>query len=102
VPDTIRTCDLCLRSYGDDIAFATVPNHWEQLLRASSLSDITPYVWRRSFASIANNLGFTEVTIAALTSAIVGCVAPDHFPAHYRGASMNLFERRIQAMLVVD
>ena len=100
MPDTIRTCDLCLRSYGDDIAFATVPNHWEQLLRASSLSDITPHVLRRSFASMANDLGVT--TIAVLTSAIVGCVAPDHFPAHYRGASMNLFERRIQAMLAVN
>jgi Na+-translocating ferredoxin:NAD+ oxidoreductase RnfA subunit len=55
---------------------------------------------RRSFASMANDLGFT--TIAVLTSAIVGCVAPDHFPAHYRGASMNLFERRIQAMLAVN
>lgn len=32
----------------------------------SSLSDITPHVLRHSFASIANDLGFTEVTIAAL------------------------------------
>lgn len=30
------------------------------------LSDVTPHVLRHSFASIANDLGFTEVTIAAL------------------------------------
>jgi flagellar biosynthesis protein FliR len=30
------------------------------------LADITPHVLRHSFASIANDLGFTEATIAAL------------------------------------
>ena len=42
------------------------PNHWEQIFRASPLADVTPHVLRHSFASIANDLGFTEITIAAL------------------------------------
>jgi integrase len=52
--------------YGDDNVFGSFPNHWEQLFQPSALSDVTPHVLRRSFASVANDLGFTEVTIAAL------------------------------------
>jgi len=51
---------------GEDNAFGSFPNHWEQLFKDSPLSDVTPHVLRHSFASIANDLGFTEVTIAAL------------------------------------
>lgn len=47
-------------------AFGSFPNHWEQIFRKSSLADVTPHVLRHSFASIANDLGFTEITIAAL------------------------------------
>jgi hypothetical protein len=51
---------------GEDNAFGSFPNHWKHLFGDSALSDITPHVLRHSFASIANDLGFTEVTIAAL------------------------------------
>jgi integrase len=60
--------------YGDDNAFGSFPNHWEQLFRKSPLSDVTPHVLRHSFASIANDLGFTEVTIAALVGHAKGSV----------------------------
>jgi len=50
----------------EDGAFGGFPNHWEQIFRNSALADVTPHVLRHSFASIANDLGFTEVTIAAL------------------------------------
>jgi integrase len=59
---------------GDDNAFGSFPNHWEQLFRKSSLSDVTPHVLRHSFASIANDLGFTEVSIAALVGHAKGTV----------------------------
>lgn len=51
---------------GEDNAFGSFPSHWKHIVEDSSLSDITPHVLRHSFASIANDLGFTEVTIAAL------------------------------------
>lgn len=51
---------------GDDNAFGSFPNHWEKIFKDTALADITPHVLRHSFASIANDLGFTEVTIAAL------------------------------------
>ena len=47
-------------------AFGGFPNHWRQIFRASPLADVIPHVLRHSFASIANDLGFTEITIAAL------------------------------------
>ncbi|MDB5604405.1 MAG: hypothetical protein JWP25_1305 [Bradyrhizobium sp.] len=51
---------------GEDNAFGSFPNHWKHTFEDSPLSDVTPHVLRHSFASIANDLGFTEVTIAAL------------------------------------
>jgi integrase len=60
--------------YGDDNAFGSFPNHWEQIFKRSALSDVTPHVLRHSFASIGNDLGFTEVTIAALVGHAKGSV----------------------------
>jgi integrase len=59
---------------GDDNAFGSFPNHWEKIFENTSLADITPHVLRHSFASIANDLGFTEVTIAALVGHSKGSV----------------------------
>ncbi|WP_315806841.1 MULTISPECIES: tyrosine-type recombinase/integrase [unclassified Bradyrhizobium] len=59
---------------GDDNAFGSFPNHWKKILEDTPLSDITPHVLRHSFASIANDLGFTEVTIAALIGHAKGSV----------------------------
>jgi site-specific recombinase XerC len=57
-----------------DNAFGSFPNHWKHIFKDSSLSDVTPHVLRHSFASIANDLGFTEVTIAALVGHAKGSV----------------------------
>ena len=58
----------------EDAAFGGFPNHWKQIFKDSPLADITPHVLRHSFASIANDLGFTEVTIAALVGHAKGSV----------------------------
>lgn len=50
----------------DDTPFGSFPNHWGKILGKTELVGITPHVLRHSFASIANDLGFTEATIAAL------------------------------------
>ncbi|WP_342640258.1 tyrosine-type recombinase/integrase [Rhodoligotrophos ferricapiens] len=59
---------------GDDNPFGSFPNHWKKIFEDTLLSDITPHVLRHSFASIANDLGFTEVTIAALVGHAKGSV----------------------------
>lgn len=59
---------------GDDNAFGAFPNHWDKIFKGSELEGITAHVLRHSFASIANDLGFTEVTIAALVGHSKGTV----------------------------
>jgi Phage integrase family len=58
----------------EDNAFGSFPNHWKKIFKDSPLSDVTPHVLRHSFASIANDLGFTEITIAALVGHAKGSV----------------------------
>jgi integrase len=69
-----RTGSYVFPGYGEDNAFGGFPNHWRQLFRKSPLSDVTPHVLRHSFASVANDLGFTEITIAALVGHAKGSV----------------------------
>jgi integrase len=64
--------------YGDDNAFGGFPRHWDQILKDSPLSDVTPHVLRHSFASLGNDLGFTEMTIAALVGHAKGSVTSNY------------------------
>src|SRR3546814_2028157 len=59
---------------GEDTAFGGFPNHWGEIFLGSPLEGVTPHVLRHSFASIGNDLGFTEVTIAALMGHAKGTV----------------------------
>jgi integrase len=43
------------------------PSFWPQIATLSGLpNDVTPHVFRHTFASIANDLSYSEPTIAAL------------------------------------
>ena len=66
--------DNVFGTHSDDNAFGSFPNHWKQILEDSPLSDVTPHVLRHSFASIANDLDFTEATVAALVGHAKGSV----------------------------
>lgn len=61
-----------------DAAFGSFPNHWKKIFADSPLSDVTPHILRHSFASVANDLGFTEVTIAALVGHSKGSVTSNY------------------------
>jgi integrase len=50
------------------------PKHWLKILRGTPLAGITPHILRHSFASIANDLGFTESTVAALLGHAQGTI----------------------------
>jgi integrase len=51
---------------GYDNAFGAFPNQWDAIFKGSPLDGVTAHVLRHSFASVANDLGYTEITIAAL------------------------------------
>lgn len=50
------------------------PKHWHKIVDGTALADVTPHVLRHSFASLANDLGFTEATVAALLGHAQGSV----------------------------
>ena len=50
------------------------PKHWHKMLENTPLAGITPHVLRHSYASMANDLGFTESTVAALLGHAQGTV----------------------------
>ncbi|AMG72399.1 tyrosine-type recombinase/integrase [Sphingopyxis granuli] len=58
----------------DDKAFGSFPRHWEKIFKGTELEDVTAHVLRHSFASMANDLGFTEITIAALLGHASGSI----------------------------
>jgi integrase len=50
-------------------------SYWERLIKAAELpGDVTPHVLRHSFASVAADLGFSELTIAALLGHRLGSI----------------------------
>jgi integrase len=49
-----------------DNPFGSFPNQWDHIFKGSPLDGVTAHVLRHSFASVANDLGYTEITIAAL------------------------------------
>lgn len=80
VPDARRKTasgSHVLPGYRDDNAFGSFPNHWEQICKGSPLSHVTPHLLRHSFASVSNDLGFTDVTIAALVATPKGSSPAD-------------------------
>jgi integrase len=57
------------------------PKYWQKLLKDTVLEGVTPHVLRHSFASVANDLGFTEATIAALMGHSKGTVTSRYIHA---------------------
>ncbi|PTW63182.1 site-specific recombinase XerD [Breoghania corrubedonensis] len=69
-----RTGTYVFPGQGIDNAVGNFPQSWKKLFKGTPLWDVTPHVLRHSFASIANDLGFTEITIAALIGHAKGSV----------------------------
>ena len=67
--------------------FVGFPKEWISIFKNSALSDITPHVLRHSFASTANDLGFSEPTIAAMLG-------------HSRGTVTSRYVHHVDAVLV--
>jgi integrase len=76
-PLSHAACDILREQMGDgDLLFPAskgegsmtgFPKFWHKIAEFGGLpNDITPHVFRHSFASLANDLGYSEPTIAAL------------------------------------
>ena len=69
-----QSSEYVFPGYDVEKAFGSFENQWRRLFKKSILADVTPHVLRHSFASISNDLGFTEITIAALVGHSKGTV----------------------------
>jgi integrase len=65
----------------DGGALVGFPKIWKRIVKGTTLEDVTPHVLRHSFASMANDLGFTEVTVAALVGHARGTVTSRYIHA---------------------
>lgn len=72
--DRVAQDDDPAEERAEDSAFGVLPNQWNEIFIGSPPEGITPPILRRSFASIGRDLGFTEVTIAALLGHAKGLV----------------------------
>jgi integrase len=63
-PDTDGSC--LFPGWGYDSAVGGFPDQWDAIFKDSPLDRVTAHVLRHSFASMANNLGYTKMTIVAL------------------------------------
>lgn len=50
------------------------PKHWRKIAELTPLADVAPHVLRHSYARLANDLGFTGATVAALLGHAQGSV----------------------------
>src|SRR3546814_8418601 len=64
----------------DDKAFGSFPRYWEKIFKGPELEDVTAHVLRHSFATMPNDLGFTEITIAALLGHAEGSTTCPYVP----------------------
>lgn len=58
----------------DATIYHAFPKKWKAIFDGTQLADITPHVLRHSFASLANDLGFTEATVGAMLGHSSGSV----------------------------
>jgi integrase len=67
--------------------FIGFPRAWTWIFKKSDLADLTAHVLRHSFASTANDRGFTEATIAAMLG-------------HSRGTITSRYVHSVDVVLV--
>ena len=60
--------------HDEETPFGAFPKHWLKIFSGTELEGLTAHVLRHSFASMANDLGFTEITIAALLGHASGSI----------------------------
>ena len=69
-----KGCPYVLTPVRSADAFGGMPSAWKRIAKRAKLEGVTPHTLRRSFASVAGDLGFTESTIAAMLGHTAGAV----------------------------
>lgn len=67
-------CDFVMAARSGNDHFKGLPSAWKRLQKRADLPELTPHGLRHGFASVANDLGYTEPTIAAMLGHAGGTV----------------------------
>lgn len=67
-------CAYVLPAARSDGPFGGMPGAWDRIVARAGLDGVTPHTLRHGFASLANDLGFTESTVSALLGHSAGTV----------------------------
>lgn len=78
-----------VRSEGN---YGGMPGAWKRITDRAGLVDVTPHTLRHSFASVAGDLGFAEVTIAAMLGHAAGSVT-SRYIHHLDSVLINAADR---------
>jgi integrase len=73
--------------------YVGLPKVWKRVAEGAGLTKVTPHTLRHSFASVANDLGFTEPTIAAVIGHASGSVTARY--VHHLDAALIAAADRI-------
>lgn len=69
-----ENCPYVLPASRSDGPFGGMPGAWDRIAARAKLDGVTPHTLRHGFASMANDLGFTESTVSALLGHSAGTV----------------------------
>jgi integrase len=92
-PDTDGSC--LFPGWGYDSAVGGFPNQWDAIFKDTPLDRVTAHVLRHSFASMANNLGCTKMTIVALIGHSKRMMTSKHVCTLYTTPVMAADSRRV-------
>jgi len=77
--ERVEGCPYVLPAiHGRGRPFGGLPHGFKRLMARASLAGVTPHTLRHSFGSVAGDLGFAELTIAALLGHAAGNVTADY------------------------
>ncbi|HYD32103.1 MAG TPA: tyrosine-type recombinase/integrase [Azospirillaceae bacterium] len=95
-------CDFVNPGTSGNRPYGGVPQGWKRIAKRAGLLHITPHILRHSFASVANDMGFTEPTIAAMLGHSVGSVTGRYI--HHLDSALlaaaDRVARRIQGFMI--
>ncbi len=72
--EPVEGCPYVIPSSAGDKPFAGMPTGWKRIAKRAGFEDVTLHTLRRSFASVAGDLGYADNTIASLLGHAKGTI----------------------------
>jgi len=97
LPEVFGGSEFVFPGNKEEAPYVGLPKVWTRVAQRAGLVKITPHTLRHSFASVANDLGFTEPTIAAILGHAAGSVTGRY--VHHLDAALIAAADRISCAI---